>query len=91
MSKIENATAGPHFSDNWLTMTDVMYAPIFRYIKFLSEQLDVNIYESSSKVKSWGVSVLKSTSIIESVPESYEEELVDFIGKRNEFLLNKIT
>lgn len=91
LDKLENVTSGPYLFYDRFTMIDVMYAPIFRYIRFFSERLGTDIYGLRYKVRRWAMLVLRRNSVIEAVPESYEEELVDFIGKRNEFIFSKVS
>lgn len=90
LEKIENATSESNLGCSRFTMLDVIYAPVFRYLKFLSDRLNVELYRPRDKLSGWSELVLNRASVIDSVPISYEQELVEFIGKRNAFLFEKI-
>lgn len=82
--KVENELSGADFyNGSKLNMIDIMYSPIFRYFNFFSRKLNLDMYEKLPKIKSWSNNVLSTRSIAQSVPEVYDEELVQFVEKSN--------
>lgn len=88
LDNLEKAALENHFECDCLTMVNVMYAPVFRYLDFFSRRLSIDTLGSRSNLRYWSKRVLGKPAVISSVPDSYEEELITFIGKRNEFVFN---
>ncbi len=79
----------PYFNGKEFSMIDAMHAPVFRYLNFFSDHLDIDLYEKFENIKKWSKPVLARSSVIESVPENYEDELMKFIGGQNSYLADK--
>ena len=82
---------GDYFNGSDFSMIDVVYAPIFRYQKLISDYKDYGIFEDAPNVKAWGERLLERPSVIKSVPESYDESVTKFLKKQNSILGDAIT
>ncbi len=79
----------PYFNQSF-SMVDVMYAPIFRYADFFKRFVGVDFYGGNGKMKAWSSHVLARPSVINCVPKSYDEELKEFILRKNKYLHEKL-
>ena len=80
-----------YFNGSDFSMIDAIYAPIFRYHKRISDYEDYGLFEDAPRVKAWGERLLERPSVINSVPESYDEGVTKFLKKQNSILGNAMT
>ena len=80
-----------YFTGSDFTMIDAVYAPIFRYHHTIASFEDFGIFEDAPQVKAWGERLLERASVIQSVPESYAEEMTIYLKKPDSILGGKIS
>ncbi len=86
----EEFNNGEYFNGSDFSMPDVVFAPIFRYHKRILEHNDYGFFEDAPNVKAWGDRLLERPSVIQSVPENYEERFIMFMKNQNSILGNEM-
>ena len=82
---------GDYFNGNDFAIIDAVYAPGFRYHKRILEYKDYGIFEDAENVKAWGDRLLERPSVINSIPDTYEESLMKFLKNQDSILGNAMT
>jgi len=84
----EEFTNGDYFNGADFSIIDAVYAPIFRYHKRIEEYKDYGIFDDAPSVKAWGERLLQRPSVINSIPDNYNEALKKFLTNQNSILGN---
>ena len=74
--EISDAT---YFNSDTFSMIDAIYAPLFRYHERIAAYKDYQLFEDAPRVKAWGDRLLQRPSVIQSVPQSYEEDMKNYL------------
>lgn len=82
---------GEFFNGADFAMIDAVYAPIFRYHQRIAKYKDYEIFEDAPNVKAWGDRLLERASVVNSVPESYEEDITKFFKNLDSILSKEIS
>lgn len=77
----EEISAGPYFNGENFSMVDAVYAPVFRYHNRIAQYKDFGLFEDAPKIKAWGDKLLEHLSVINSVPDTYEQDMTDYLKK----------
>lgn len=72
---------GTYFNGEEFSMVDAVYAPVFRYHNRIAQYKDYGFFDDAPKIKAWGDKLLERSSVIKSVPETYEEDTTNYIKK----------
>jgi len=86
----EEFTGGIYFNGDNFSMIDAVYAPIFRYHQHITAIKDYEIFEDAPNVKAWGDRLLKHPSVIQSIPESYENDILKYFKNLDSILSKEI-
>lgn len=81
---------GAFFNGEDFSMIDAVYGPVFRYHQRIAGYKDYGLFEDAPNVKAWGDRLMQRPSIIESVPESYNQDMTDYIKKLDSVFRNEI-
>ena len=81
---------GAYFNGDDFSMIDAVYAPIFRYHSRIATFKDYGFFDDAPKIKAWGDKLLERPSVIKSVPETYEQDMSNYIKKLNSVFRNEI-
>lgn len=79
-----------YFNGADFAMIDAVYAPIFRYQQQIATYKDYEIFEDAPNAKKWGELLLQRPSVINSIPESYDEDISNYF-KNLDSILGKET
>lgn len=82
---------GEFFNGADFAMIDAVYAPLFRYHQRIAKYKDYEIFEDAPNVKAWGDRLLERASVVNSVPESYEEDITKFFKNLDSILSKEIS
>lgn len=82
---------GKFFNGADFAMIDAVYAPIFRYHQHIEKYKDYEIFEDAPNIKAWGDRLLEHPSVVNSVPESYEEDITKFFTNLDSILSKEIS
>ena len=72
---------GTYFNGEEFSMVDAVYAPVFRYHNRIAQYKDYGFFEDAPRIKAWGDKLLERSSVIKSVPETYEQDMSNYIKK----------
>ena len=86
----EEISEGTYFNGEEFSMIDAVYAPIFRYHNRIAKFKDYGLFDDAPKIKAWGDKLLERSSVIKSVPETYEQDMSNYIKKLNSVFRNEI-
>lgn len=86
----EEISNGTYFNGEDFSMVDAVYAPIFRYHNRIAQYKDYGFFDDAPKIKVWGDKLLERSSVIKSVPETYEQDMTNYIKKINSVFRNEI-
>lgn len=86
----EEISEGTYFTGEEFSMIDAVYAPIFRYHNRIAKFKDYGLFDDAPKIKAWGDKLLERSSVIKSVPETYEQDMSNYIKKLNSVFRNEI-
>ena len=86
----EEISGGPYFNGEDFSMIDAVFAPVFRYHDRIAKYKDFGFFEDAPLIKAWGERLLKRTSVIQSVPKSYDEDMTQYIKKLDSVFRNDI-
>jgi glutathione S-transferase len=81
---------GPYFNGESFSLTDAVYGPIFRYHQNILDYHDYGFFDDTPKVKEWSRALLKRPSVIRCVPETYADELRQYLLKQNSIFSKEI-
>jgi glutathione S-transferase len=77
----DEISEGEYFNGADFSMIDAMYAPIFRFHQKIMLFKDFGIFEDAENIKAWGDRLLIRPSVINSVPDSYPEDIIGYFKK----------
>ena len=77
----EEISSGPYFNGQDFSMIDAVYAPIFRYHKRIAQYKDYGFFADAPKIEAWSDKLLEHPSVIKSVPDTYEQDMTNYIKK----------
>ncbi len=80
----ERGNDGPYFNGDQLCLVDAAYAPFLQRFAFVEAKLQTGLLKAFPLVQAWSDAVLASDRVIGSVPESFEDEFIASL-KRREF------
>jgi len=83
-------TGGPFFNGETYSIIDAAYAPIFRYHHTLEKYYPFGFFSDRPKVTLWKDTLLKHKSVIESVPDTYLDDLDRFLRERDSIFSSKM-
>lgn len=86
----DEISEGDYFNGDNFSMIDAVYAPIFRYQQRIAHYKDYEIFEDAANVKAWGDRLLERSSVKNSVPESYEEDISKYFKNLDSVLGKEI-
>ena len=86
----EEFTNGDYFNGKDFAMIDAVYAPIFRYHQRIAMIKDYEIFEDAPNIKAWGDRLLARPSVVNSIPESYKEDIAKHFKNLDSILSNEI-
>ena len=68
-----------YFNGETFSMVDVVFAPLFRFHQFICSYKDYDMFADAPAVKAWGDRLLQRPSVIQSVPQSYEQDMANYL------------
>ena len=68
-----------YFNDDTFSMVDAVFAPVFRYHQRIAGYKDYGLFEDAPKVKAWGDRLLQRLSVVQSVPQSYDQDMTNYL------------
>lgn len=68
-------TGTPYFNGSSFAIIDAVFAPVFKYHNAIEKYHDFNFYDERPNVVLWRDTLLKHQAVIDSVPESYNDEM----------------
>ncbi|MCW9032079.1 MAG: glutathione S-transferase family protein, partial [Gammaproteobacteria bacterium] len=77
----EEISDGTYFNGENFSMVDAVYAPVFRYHNRIAKFKNYGFFEDTPKIKAWGDKLLARPSVIKSVPDTYEQDMSNYIKK----------
>ncbi len=86
----EEFSDGPFFNGEKFSMIDAVYAPVFRYHHRIAGYKDYNLFEDAENIKAWGDRLMQRSSIIKSVPGSYDQHMTAYLKKLDSVFTNEI-
>ena len=81
---------GTYFNGEEFSMVDAVYAPVFRYHNRIAQYKDYGFFEDAPRIKAWGDKLLERSSVIKSVPETYEQDMTNYITKIDSVFCDEI-
>ena len=83
-------TEGEYYNGENFSMIDAVYAPIFLYQQQIAKHKDYEIFDDAVNVKAWGERLLKRPSVINSVPDSYQDDMDKYLKNLDSILGQEI-
>lgn len=77
----EEISDDSYFNGKNFSMVDAVYAPIFRYHNRIIQYKDYGFFDDAPKIKAWGDKLLERSSVIKSVPDTYEQDMSNYLKK----------
>lgn len=81
---------GTYFNGENFSMVDAVYAPIFRYHNRIAQYKDFGFFDDAPKIKAWGDTLLARPSVIQSVPDTYEQDTTAYIKNLKSVFRNEV-
>ena len=81
---------GAYFNGTDFSMVDAVFAPVFRYHDRIAQYKDYGFFEDAEKIKAWGDRLLQRPSVIKSVPDSYQQDIKNYLKKMDSVFRNDI-
>ncbi len=78
--------AGPYFAGSGFCLVDAAFAPVFRYFDTFDQLGDFGILSGLAAVSRWRQALTNRPSVQNAVPESYPEELMEFLVRRQSWI-----
>ncbi|WP_419905397.1 glutathione S-transferase family protein [Kiloniella sp.] len=75
-----------YFASDELQLVDAVYGPIFRYFDILETFIRFDFFEDLPKVKRYRENLLQRPSVIQAVPQDYQELLIQFLINKRSYL-----
>ena len=86
----EEISDDTYFNGEEFSMVDAVYAPIFRYHNRIAQYKDFGFFDDAPKIKAWGDKLLDRPSVIQSVPDTYEQDTTNYIKKLDSVFRNEV-
>jgi len=87
----EEISDDTYFNGETFSMIDAVYAPIFRYHNRIAQYKDFGFFDDAPKIKVWGDKLLERSSVIKSVPDTYEQDMTDYVKKLDSVFRNEVS
>ena len=87
----EEISDDTYFNGETFSMIDAVYAPIFRYHNRIAQYKDFGFFDDAPKIKIWGDKLLERSSVIKSVPDTYEQDMTDYVKKLDSVFRNEVS
>jgi len=84
----ENHGDNRYFNGDRYSMVDVAFAPLFRYFDVFEKYTQDNIFNDLDMLAKWRKALKKRHSTQQVVSKNYENELIDFVIKKDSYLGN---
>lgn len=88
-SFLEAEVAGPYFSGDSFSYVDAAFGPIFRQIDAIETVTPTGLMDDYPNLMAWRSRLAIRPSIQAAVPADYVERYIDFLQKRNAFVLSE--
>ena len=75
----DELSSGTYFNGSKFSMIDAVFGPVFRYHRRIAEYKDYGLFDEAKEVKAWGDRLLERPSVISSVPESYRQDMTNYL------------
>ncbi|WDD98555.1 glutathione S-transferase family protein [Thalassomonas actiniarum] len=82
----ENLVQAEYFSSNEFSLVDAAFAPAFRYLPLFESLSKEQFFQHLPKLALWAQYLLSRPSVIEAVSEHYQQQLMEFLAKRESYL-----
>lgn len=82
----DNLVQGEYFSSNEFSLVDAAFAPAFRYLPLFESLAGQPFFPHLPKLALWAQYLLSRPSVIEAVSEHYQQQLMEFLAKRESYL-----
>ena len=86
----DEISEGPYFNGDTFSMVDAVYGPVFRYHQRIANYKDYGLFEEAPNIKAWGDRLMQRPSIINSVPDTYEQDMTNYLKKLDSVFTNEI-
>ncbi|MFY0682170.1 MAG: glutathione S-transferase family protein [Thalassovita sp.] len=84
--RINSEIQGPYFAGDDFHLIDGVWATIFRYFDVFDDIQDFGILKDLEPLNTWRETVAARDSVINAVPEGYNDRLKTFLSKKNSVL-----
>lgn len=78
--------AGPYFAGATFSLVDAVFAPIFRYFDVFDAITDLQVFDTTPKVRAWRMALSQRASVRNAVVPDYEARLRAFLRNKNGWL-----
>ncbi|WP_281561480.1 glutathione S-transferase family protein [Thalassomonas sp. RHCl1] len=82
----DNLVQAEYFSSNEFSLVDAAFAPAFRYLPLFESLSKEQFFQHLPKLALWAQYLLSRPSVIEAVSEHYQQQLMEFLAKRESYL-----
>lgn len=79
-----------YFNGDEFSMIDAVYAPVFRYHDRIARYKDFGFFEDAPNIKAWGDKLLERTSVKNSVTDTYEQDMTNYLQKLDSVFRNDL-
>jgi len=86
----EEMAEGPFYAGDKFGMVDVAFAPLFRYLRGITDHAGIDFYEDTPEVKAWSERLLAYPAVQASVPDGYEVALAAYLKRPDTVLSGMI-
>ena len=83
-------TEGPFFNGKKFGIVDAVYAPIFHFHKAVQDIDDQGLFDDRPRLNDWSARLLEHPSVINSVPDNFQEKMTAWIRAKNSVLSTKM-
>lgn len=77
-----------YFLGEKFSLVDAVFGPLFRFHLLLQQTYTTNFFEETAMIKKWSSTLLEHPSVVNSVPDSYAEDMIVYL-KKQEAIVNK--
>lgn len=82
----ERGNSGPYFNGDNISLVDAAYAPFFQRLSMVEEKLKTGLLDAYPQVKSWARALLDTDAVTGSVHDSFPDEFVANLTRRELFV-----
>ena len=75
----EEMSEGEYYNGSDFSMIDAVFAPLFLYLQQIAKYKDYELFEDAPNVEAWGDRLLQRSSVINSVPDSYQDDITAYL------------